>query len=70
MSTDERWKEDSTEGLTPDLSKNFDEFGKIGRDANGVENWEKDRDKIVAFRLAHPANLGSVVVEPGRPATC
>ncbi len=43
----------------------FDEFGKIGRDANGIENWEKDRDKLVAFRRQRPDNLGSVVVEPG-----
>jgi hypothetical protein len=43
----------------------FDEFGKIGRDENGVENWEKDRDKLAAFRANDKANLGSIVVEPG-----
>jgi hypothetical protein len=43
----------------------FDEFGKIGRDENGVENWEKDRDKLVAFRAADECHLGSIAVEPG-----
>ncbi|MEM7392321.1 MAG: hypothetical protein AAF492_08220, partial [Verrucomicrobiota bacterium] len=43
----------------------FDEFGKIGRDENGVDNWEKDRDKMVAYRSAHPSNLGNFLVEPG-----
>lgn len=43
----------------------FDEFGKIGRDENGVENWEKDRDKLVKHRQQNERNLGSIVVEPG-----
>ena len=43
----------------------FDEFGKIGRDENGVENWEKDRDKLVKFRRQNERNLGSILVEPG-----
>ena len=43
----------------------FDEFGKIGRDANNVENWEKDRDYMTAYRKLDPANLGSFLVEPG-----
>ena len=43
----------------------FDEFGKIGRDENGVDNWEKDRDKLAAYRAADERNLGSIVVEPG-----
>ena len=43
----------------------FDEFGKIGRDANGVENWEKDRDKLAGYRAMNERNLGSVCVEPG-----
>lgn len=43
----------------------FDEFGKIGRDDNNVENWEKDRDKLVEFRQQDARNLGSIVVEPG-----
>lgn len=43
----------------------FDEFGKIGRDERGVENWEKDRDEMVAYRRGHPGHLGSFLVEPG-----
>jgi hypothetical protein len=43
----------------------FDEFGKIGRNADGVENWEKDRDKLVAFRGKDDRHLASIVVEPG-----
>ncbi len=43
----------------------FDEFGKIGRNSEGVENWEKDRDKMVAYRKANPRNIGNFLVEPG-----
>jgi pimeloyl-ACP methyl ester carboxylesterase len=43
----------------------FDEFGKIGRDANGIENWEKDRDKLVKFCRQDELNLGCILVEPG-----
>ena len=43
----------------------FDEFGKIGRSADDVENWEKDRDYMTQYRRLHPANLGSFLVEPG-----
>lgn len=43
----------------------FDEFGKIGRSAEDVENWEKDRDYMTQYRRLHPANLGSFLVEPG-----
>jgi hypothetical protein len=58
------------EGIGPGIPAlmmigNFDEFGKIGRDANGVENWEKDRDKLLKFRAEDEENLGSCVIEPG-----
>lgn len=43
----------------------FDEFGKIGRDENDIENWEKDRDKLIKFRQQDPRNLGCILVEPG-----
>lgn len=43
----------------------FDEFGKIGRDADDVENWEKDRDKLAAFRSRNAGHLASLAVEPG-----
>mgnify|MGYP002623586478 CR=1 FL=1 len=43
----------------------FDEFGKIGRDENDIENWEKDRDKLIKFRQQNPRNLGCILVEPG-----
>ncbi len=43
----------------------FDEFGKIGRDANGVENWEKDRDKMAGYRAMGDGYLGNILVEPG-----
>jgi hypothetical protein len=44
----------------------FDEFGKeMMRDEAGKENWEYGRDSLATFRAADPANLGSLVVEPG-----
>lgn len=43
----------------------FDEFGKIGRDENGIENWEKDRDKLLKYHRQDERNLASIVVEPG-----
>ena len=43
----------------------FDEFGNIGRNNEGSENWEKDRDQLVNFRRSDPAHLGSFAVEPG-----
>lgn len=44
----------------------FDEFGKsMMRDEKGRENWENGRDEMVKFRSLDPANLGSIVIEPG-----
>jgi hypothetical protein len=44
----------------------FDEFGKsMMRDESGRENWENGRDEMVKFRSLNPANLGSIVIEPG-----
>ncbi len=43
----------------------FDEFGKIGRNADGIENWEKDRDKLANYRALGADRLGSILVEPG-----
>lgn len=59
-----------TEGIPPGIPAlmmigQFDEFGKIGRDDSGIENWEKDRDKLVAFRTQNEHNLGNILVEPG-----
>ncbi|QDU92297.1 hypothetical protein Pla8534_00420 [Lignipirellula cremea] len=61
---------DGTEGIPPGIPAlmmigQFDEFGKIGRDENGIENWEKDRDKLALFRTKNQRNLGSILVEPG-----
>ncbi|MCG8586795.1 MAG: hypothetical protein MI757_18990 [Pirellulales bacterium] len=50
---------------TLNICGQFDEFGKIGRDAQGVDNWEKDRDKMVDYRSADPNNIGNFLVEPG-----
>jgi len=44
----------------------FDEFGKsMMRDETGRENWENGRDEMIKFRSLDPANLGSIVIEPG-----
>lgn len=44
----------------------FDEFGKsMMRDENGRENWENGRDEMIKFRSLDPANVGSIVIEPG-----
>jgi hypothetical protein len=43
----------------------FDEFGKVMRDANGRETWEGGRDALADWRRAGEDRLGSVVVEPG-----
>lgn len=61
---------DRTESIPPGIPAlmmigQFDEFGRIGRDEQGVENWEKDRDKLAAFRQSNNGNLGSILVEPG-----
>ena len=32
---------------------------------HGVENWEKDRDKLARFRARGPRHLGGILVEPG-----
>lgn len=61
---------DGAEGIPPGIPAlmmigQFDEFGKIGRDADGVENWEKDRDKLAAFRAQNERNLANILIEPG-----
>ncbi len=61
---------DGADGIPPGIPAlmmigQFDEFGKIGRDADGVENWEKDRDKLAAFRTKNDRHLGNILVEPG-----
>ncbi|MBM3997720.1 MAG: hypothetical protein FJ303_26790 [Planctomycetes bacterium] len=44
----------------------FDEFGKsMMRDDKGRENWENGRDEMAKFRGLDPANLGSIIIEPG-----
>lgn len=44
----------------------FDEFGKsMMRNNKGRENWENGRDEMIKFRGLDPANLGSIVIEPG-----
>jgi hypothetical protein len=43
----------------------FDEFGKVHRDASGRENWENGVDSMRIFRGNDARNLGSFIVEPG-----
>ncbi len=43
----------------------FDEFGGTMRTKTGREAWMGGRDAMIAFRKSNPANLGSIVVEPG-----
>ena len=43
----------------------FDEFGKVMRDAAGHETWEGGRDGLVAWRSDDEKRLGTVIIEPG-----
>ncbi len=43
----------------------FDEFGGTMRNEEGREQWEGAMGAMAGYRAADPANLGSVVVEPG-----
>lgn len=61
---------DGKDGLPPGIPAvmmigQFDEFGRIGRDDNDVENWEKDRDKLAKFRAQNERHVGCILVEPG-----
>ncbi len=43
----------------------FDEFWGTMRDEEGKESWERAVDWVKEYRAADPANLASMVVEPG-----